>query len=221
MTMDKTEILIDYRAARNKKNQIGILAQLNQCSCTEIAKIVNAAGEPLPEPYRKALGQTGPALTRGGDKRSGKGEEKDRKPEKDQKPTDPNPVPETKPEAPKDRPGSALVTRGDLEELLGAALTPEPTVSREEYRLLYEQVAGLTETMGRLATGLGQLEQERRTVRGSTGFTLDGIKTAAFDLISEEVAGRGCDEDRLGRVMIALAAYRSLIGRLGGEEELP
>lgn len=221
MTMDRHEILVDYKAAKNKKNQISVLAQLNACTTTRIARIIAEAGEPLPEPYRKALGQTGPALTRGGDKRSGKGEEKDRKPEKDQKPADPNPVPETKPEAPKDRPGSALVTRDDLEEMLGAALTPEPTVSREEYRLLYEQVAGLTETAGRLATALGQLEQEKRTVRAS-GFTPDHIKTAAFDLISEEVAGKGGDEDRLGRVVIALAAYRSLIARLtGGEEELP
>lgn len=220
MTMDKTEILIDYRAARNKKNQIGILAQLNQCSCTEIAKIVNAAGEALPEPYRSAFGQTGPALPRGGDKRGSRG--KDQKPEKDQKPGEKNPVPEPKPEEPKDRPGSAIATRADLEELLGAALTPEPAVSREEYRLLYEQVAGLTETAGRLATALGQLEQEKRTVR-QAGFGVGEIKTAAFDIVAEEMFSEDSDEGKRAGIVIALAAYRSLIARLtgDGEEELP
>lgn len=45
MTMDNTEIINTYRAAKDKKAQLGILAELNTCSKTEIADILTAAGE--------------------------------------------------------------------------------------------------------------------------------------------------------------------------------
>ena len=45
MTMDKTEIVTNYRQAADKKAQLGILADLNLCSRAEIADILLEAGE--------------------------------------------------------------------------------------------------------------------------------------------------------------------------------
>lgn len=45
MTMDNAEIINTYRAAKDKKTQLGILAELNLCSKAEIADILTAAGE--------------------------------------------------------------------------------------------------------------------------------------------------------------------------------
>ena len=55
MTMDKAEIVIDYRRAANKQKQIRILAQLNQCAERKIAEILVGEGEELPKKYRELL----------------------------------------------------------------------------------------------------------------------------------------------------------------------
>ena len=55
MTMDKAEIVIDYRRAANKQKQIKILAQLNQCAERKIAEILVDAGEELPKKYQEML----------------------------------------------------------------------------------------------------------------------------------------------------------------------
>ena len=112
MTMDKAEIVIDYKAARNKKSQIEILAQLNGCSKMKIAQIIHEAGEPLPEPFRSAFHQTGERLKRGAKAKdaetvdgppraSAPTERKDGKPQPGPA-DDPNVIPATKPEEPKD-----------------------------------------------------------------------------------------------------------------------
>lgn len=48
MTMTNEEIVRDFREAANKVKQIGILADLNACSKTEIRKILTDAGEAVP-----------------------------------------------------------------------------------------------------------------------------------------------------------------------------
>jgi len=55
MTMDKAEIIIDYRRAANKQKQIKIMAQLNQCAERKIAEILVDAGEELPKKYQEML----------------------------------------------------------------------------------------------------------------------------------------------------------------------
>ena len=55
MTMDKAEIVIDYRRAANKQKQIKILAQLNQCAERKIAEILVDAGEELPKKWQEQL----------------------------------------------------------------------------------------------------------------------------------------------------------------------
>lgn len=48
MTMTEEEILRDYRQAKTKQKQIGILAELNACDKAEIKRILTEAGEQLP-----------------------------------------------------------------------------------------------------------------------------------------------------------------------------
>ena len=55
MTMDKAEIVIDYRRAANKQKQIRILAQLNQCAERKIAEILVDAGEELRKKWQEQL----------------------------------------------------------------------------------------------------------------------------------------------------------------------
>lgn len=51
MVMTKDEILRDYRAAKSKQNQIGVLADLNCCKSREIVNILLEAGEPVPRNF--------------------------------------------------------------------------------------------------------------------------------------------------------------------------
>ena len=55
MTMTNEEIVRDYRAAKNKLKQVGILAELNLCKKMEIAKILLDAGEWVPGQFTKFL----------------------------------------------------------------------------------------------------------------------------------------------------------------------
>ena len=48
MTMTKDEIIRDYRAAKSKQNQIGVLADLNCCKARDIVNILLEAGEHVP-----------------------------------------------------------------------------------------------------------------------------------------------------------------------------
>ena len=48
MLMTKDEILRDYRAAKSKQNQIGVLADLNCCKARDIVNILLEAGEHVP-----------------------------------------------------------------------------------------------------------------------------------------------------------------------------
>lgn len=48
MTMTNAEIVADYRQAKNKRSQIGILADLNSTDAGTIKDILREAGEPLP-----------------------------------------------------------------------------------------------------------------------------------------------------------------------------
>lgn len=52
MTMTNEEIIRDYRQAKSKFNQLGILADLNQVDRKVIAQILADAGEELPGNYR-------------------------------------------------------------------------------------------------------------------------------------------------------------------------
>lgn len=59
MTMSETEIVRDFRAAKKKREQIGILAELNQCSREQIRDIlirngINEAELPLKPGRRRA-----------------------------------------------------------------------------------------------------------------------------------------------------------------------
>lgn len=61
--MDKGEIVREYRAAKDRKAQLGILADLNECSKAEIAEILVEAGEKVDkrwyrEPPKKKTWQT-------------------------------------------------------------------------------------------------------------------------------------------------------------------
>lgn len=49
MEMSYGEIVMSYRRAQNRRMQVGILADLNQCSEKEIENILLAAGEELPK----------------------------------------------------------------------------------------------------------------------------------------------------------------------------
>lgn len=53
MEMSHGEIVLSYKRAQNRRMQIGILADLNQCSKKEIESILLAAGEELPKGRRK------------------------------------------------------------------------------------------------------------------------------------------------------------------------
>lgn len=52
MEMSHGEIVLSYKRAQSRSAQIGILADLNQCSKKEIENILLAAGQELPQ--RKA-----------------------------------------------------------------------------------------------------------------------------------------------------------------------
>jgi len=51
--MDDSEIVIDYRRAKNKQKQIRILAELNTCSEDRIKQILTEHGEELPTDGRR------------------------------------------------------------------------------------------------------------------------------------------------------------------------
>lgn len=51
MVMTNEEICRDYRQAKQKQKQIGILAELNQCDKITIVSILKAGGEQLPGNY--------------------------------------------------------------------------------------------------------------------------------------------------------------------------
>lgn len=53
MNMEAVEIVREYRTAKSKQKQIGILAELNLCSKAKIVEILRAAGEELPGNYGK------------------------------------------------------------------------------------------------------------------------------------------------------------------------
>lgn len=53
MTMTPEEICRDYKLAKKKQTQIGILADLNQCEKREIVRILAEAGMELPGTYNK------------------------------------------------------------------------------------------------------------------------------------------------------------------------
>ena len=53
MTMSKEQICSDYRQAKQKMKQIGILADLNCCKRFEIVDILVEAGEEIPKNYQK------------------------------------------------------------------------------------------------------------------------------------------------------------------------
>lgn len=78
MTMTNEEILRDYRGAKNRVAQIGILADLNACKKQDIVEILQAAGEKVPGNFgkKKRPPQSAPPTReQGGTKRpaSGKG----------------------------------------------------------------------------------------------------------------------------------------------------
>lgn len=52
MEMSHGEIVLSYKRAQNRRMQVGILADLNQCSKKEIENILLAAGEELPKGRR-------------------------------------------------------------------------------------------------------------------------------------------------------------------------
>jgi len=61
--MDKGEIVREYRAAKDKKKELGVLADLNECSKAEIAEILVEGGEKVDkrwfrEPPKKKQWQT-------------------------------------------------------------------------------------------------------------------------------------------------------------------
>lgn len=49
MEMSHGEIVLSYKRAQNRRMQVGILADLNQCSKKEIESILLAAGEEVPK----------------------------------------------------------------------------------------------------------------------------------------------------------------------------
>lgn len=49
MEMSHGEIVLSYKRAQNRRMQVGILADLNQCSKKEIESILMAAGEEVPK----------------------------------------------------------------------------------------------------------------------------------------------------------------------------
>lgn len=51
-SMTNEEICRDYRLAKQKVKQIGILADLNECTRKEIVEILKASGEELPYLYQ-------------------------------------------------------------------------------------------------------------------------------------------------------------------------
>ena len=54
MQMTNEEIIKEYREAKNKKQQIKILADLNTCDANVIKEILIEAGEAAPRVYRAA-----------------------------------------------------------------------------------------------------------------------------------------------------------------------
>lgn len=49
LMMKEVDIVKEYREAKNKKEQVGILADQNLCTRNKIIKVLEAAGEILPE----------------------------------------------------------------------------------------------------------------------------------------------------------------------------
>lgn len=52
MTNEELAIVREYKAAKQPLKQIGILAELNECSKEEIVRILREAGCDLPKQYR-------------------------------------------------------------------------------------------------------------------------------------------------------------------------
>lgn len=211
MTMDNAEIVIDYRRAKQKNRQIGVLAELNQCSREKIVQILTEAGEELPK-YKK------PGRKPGYSPKKAATEPKDDKPAEPPAPADdPNPIPEKKPEEPKDKLSDFLKAhQGE-----GVPLRPmEFPVSRDEYRTLYEQVASLTETMKTVATKLCALEQ--RTAPSGDAWNTQEIRGVAFDvLITAAERSLKAEVEHPEAIMLTAAiAIGDLINRLenGGKD---
>ncbi len=62
MQMTPEEICAEYRQAKSPLKQIGILADLNQCSKKEITAILTAQGEALPGQYGRRAAPRAPEL---------------------------------------------------------------------------------------------------------------------------------------------------------------
>lgn len=62
MQMTPEEIVAEYRQAKSPLKQIGILADLNQCSKKEITAILTAQGEALPGQYGRRAAPRAPEL---------------------------------------------------------------------------------------------------------------------------------------------------------------
>ncbi len=113
MIMTNEEIVRDYRQAKNRSKQIGILAELNGCKKSDIVKILVDAGETVPRNYaayeKKAAGTEAEAAD-GGILRSAqndsKGAQDDRGCQNDSK------------GAQNDSPEDPVVTFGFLREML-------------------------------------------------------------------------------------------------------
>lgn len=58
MNMTNEEIVRDYKLAKTKQKQIGILADLNQCKKADIVEILKAAGQELPGNYNRSKAAT-------------------------------------------------------------------------------------------------------------------------------------------------------------------
>ena len=54
MQMTNEEIIREYRGAKNKKEQIKILADLNTCDTNTIKEILAAGGEAVARPYKRS-----------------------------------------------------------------------------------------------------------------------------------------------------------------------
>lgn len=52
MVMTNDEIVADYRAAKNRIKQIGILAEQNLCSKQKICEVLEECGEKIPGDFR-------------------------------------------------------------------------------------------------------------------------------------------------------------------------
>ena len=55
MEMSPLQIASEYRTAKNKSKQIGVLAELNACTQRQIAQILQEQGEELPGHWKEKL----------------------------------------------------------------------------------------------------------------------------------------------------------------------